>query len=175
MKDESIDSVLVFSRTKRGANTLANRLIKAGIEADAIHGNKSQNARQRALNNFKEGKIRVLVATDIAARGIDVNELSHVINFNLPEVPETYVHRIGRTGRAGFKGVALSFCDEEETPYLTNIEKLIRKTIPVIEDHPYKMIANTTPPVKKKTVKNTSTKKHGKNKNSRRRKNKLTK
>ncbi len=175
LKDESIDSVLVFSRTKRGANAITNGLIKAGIEAEAIHGNKSQNARQRALNNFKEGKTRVLIATDIAARGIDVNELSHVINFDLPEVPETYVHRIGRTGRAGSKGVALSFCDEEENAYLTNIEKLIRKTIPVIEEHPHKMIPDTTPIVKKKTVKNTSTKKYGPNKNSRRRKNKFSK
>ena len=114
LKDKSITSVLVFSRTKHGANIIANDLIKAGIEADAIHGNKSQNARQRALSNFKDGKIRVLVATDIAARGIDVNELSHVINFNLPEVPETYVHRIGRTGRAGFEGIAISFCDFSE-------------------------------------------------------------
>ncbi|WP_432664367.1 DEAD/DEAH box helicase [Wukongibacter baidiensis] len=175
LKNESIDSVLVFSRTKRGANAITNGLIKAGIDAEAIHGNKSQNARQRALNNFKEGKTKVLVATDIAARGIDVNELSHVINFDLPEVPETYVHRIGRTGRAGSKGVALSFCDEEENAYLTNIEKLIRKTIPAIEEHPHKMIPGTTPIVKKKTVKNTSTKKYSQNKNSRRRKNKFPK
>ncbi len=175
LKDESIESVLVFSRTKRGANQITNDLIKAGIEAAAIHGNKSQNVRQRALNNFKEGKIRVLVATDIAARGIDVNELSHVINFDLPEVPETYVHRIGRTGRAGLKGVAFSFCDEEEKAYFNNIEKLIRKTIPVIEDHPYKIIASTTSIVKKKTVKNTYTKRNGQNQNSSRRKNKLSK
>ncbi|MCY6483880.1 DEAD/DEAH box helicase [Clostridium aestuarii] len=175
LKDESIDSVLVFSRTKRGANGITNDLIKAGIEAEAIHGNKSQNARQRALNNFKEGKIRVLVATDIAARGIDVHELSHVINFDLPEVPETYVHRIGRTGRAGLKGAAISFCDEEEKEHLNDIEKLIRKTIPLIEEHPYKIIAGSTPIAKKKTVKNTSTKKYSKNRNSSRRKNKLPK
>lgn len=171
LKDESIESVLVFSRTKHGANKIVKDLIKAGIEADAIHGNKSQNARQRALSNFKEGKIRVLVATDIAARGIDVNELSHVINFDLPEVPETYVHRIGRTGRAGFKGVALSFCDEEEKSDLKKIEKLIRKRIPLIKDHPYKETSSTTPIVKKKTVPNTSTKKHRQNPYSRRRKN----
>ena len=175
IKDKSITSVLVFSRTKHGANIIANDLIKAGIEADAIHGNKSQNARQRALSNFKDGKIRVLVATDIAARGIDVNELSHVINFNLPEVPETYVHRIGRTGRAGFEGIAISFCDFSEKGYLNDIEKLIRKKIPLIEDHPYKMTGSTTPVVEKKTVKNTSTKKHGQNHNYRKPKKKPTK
>ena len=118
LKDEAVISALVFSRTKRGANMITKDLVKLGIEAEAIHGNKSQNARQLALSNFKSGKTRVLVATDIAARGIDVDELSHVINFNLPEVPETYVHRIGRTGRAGQKGIALSFCDEEEMDYL---------------------------------------------------------
>jgi ATP-dependent RNA helicase RhlE len=143
LKDKSIASVLVFSRTKRGANMITNDLVKAGIEAQAIHGNKSQNARQLALNNFKEGKIRALVATDIAARGIDVDELSHVINFDLPEVPETYVHRIGRTGRAGQKGIALSFCDEEEKDYLKSIEKLIHKKIPLIEEHPYNISAGT--------------------------------
>ncbi|MCM1988285.1 DEAD/DEAH box helicase [Oceanirhabdus seepicola] len=175
LKDESIDSVLVFSRTKRGANAITKDLVKVGIEAEAIHGNKSQNARQRALSNFKEGKIRVLVATDIAARGIDVNELSHVINFDLPEVPETYVHRIGRTGRAGFEGSAIAFCDVEEKAYLKSIEKLIRKTIPVIEDHPYKQIASDTPIVNKKPTKNTSTKKYGQNRNSNRRRNNSTK
>lgn len=138
LEDKSISSLLVFSRTKRGANMIASDLVKVGIQAAAIHGNKSQNARQLALNNFKERKIRVLVATDIAARGIDVEELSHVVNFDLPEVPETYVHRIGRTGRAGQKGTALSFCDGEERNYLKSIEKLICKKIPLIEDHPYR-------------------------------------
>ncbi|MEG1256512.1 DEAD/DEAH box helicase [Clostridium sp.] len=142
LKDESIPSVLVFSRTKHGANAITKELIKVGIEAQAIHGNKSQSARQLALSNFKEGKIRVLVATDIAARGIDVDELSHVINFDLPEVPETYVHRIGRTGRAGQTGVALSFCDGEEKTYLKSIEKLIRKTIPVVKENPYPLSAS---------------------------------
>lgn len=136
LKNNDFASVLVFSRTKYGANILARELLKVGIEAQAIHGNKSQNARQLALNNFKEGKIRVLVATDIAARGIDIDELSHVINFDLPEVPETYVHRIGRTGRAGQSGVAISFCDNEEKVYLNNIEKLIKKRIAILE---YKM------------------------------------
>lgn len=140
LKDKALESVLVFSRTKHGANKITEVLVKAGIEAEAIHGNKSQNARQRALSNFKEKKIRVLVATDIAARGIDVEELSHVINFDLPEVPETYVHRIGRTGRAGAGGTAISFCDEESKDLLREIQKLIAKTIPVVEDHPYPMV-----------------------------------
>lgn len=137
LKDESIASVLVFSRTKRGANVITKELVNAGIEAQAIHGDKSQNQRQLALSNFKEGKIRVLVATDIAARGIDVDELSHVVNFDLPEVPETYVHRIGRTGRAGNDGVAIAFCCEEEKELLRYIEKLIVKKVPVIENHPH--------------------------------------
>ncbi|MHC6179981.1 DEAD/DEAH box helicase [Clostridium sp. JNZ X4-2] len=137
LRDKSFESVLVFSRTKHGANKITGELVKAGIKAQAIHGNKSQNARQLALSNFKEKKIRVLVATDIAARGIDVEKISHVINFDLPDVPETYVHRIGRTGRAGSKGAALSFCDEEERQYLMDIEKIISKSIRIIEEHPY--------------------------------------
>ena len=112
---------------------------KEGIRALAIHGNKSQNARQAALGAFKDGTLRVLVATDIAARGIDVDELSHVINYDLPNVPETYVHRIGRTGRAGLSGDAISFCDFDEKAYLKDIEKLIKKKVPVVEDHPYPM------------------------------------
>lgn len=158
LKDKSIPSILVFSRTKRGANMIANDLVKVGIEAQAIHGNKSQNARQLALNNFKEGKTRVLVATDIAARGIDVDELSHVINFDLPEVPETYVHRIGRTGRAGQSGVAISFCDEEEVDYLKGIEKLIGKEIPLIDGENYRTTTSSKKPVSNKDVraKNTS-------------------
>jgi ATP-dependent RNA helicase RhlE len=143
LKDKSSESVLVFSRTKHGANKITEDLVKAGIEAQAIHGNKSQNARQLALSNFKEKKIRVLVATDIAARGIDIEELPLVINFDLPEVPETYVHRIGRTGRAGAGGVAISFCDEEEREYLKAIEKTISKAIPMIKDHPY-LISNSS-------------------------------
>jgi ATP-dependent RNA helicase RhlE len=137
LKDQSFTSALVFSRTKHGANIITRDLIKVGIEAQAIHGNKSQNARQLALSNFKSKKIRVLVATDIAARGIDVEELPLVINFDLPDVPETYVHRIGRTGRAGLGGVALSFCDEEEKASLKDIQKLIDKSIPIIKEHPY--------------------------------------
>ena len=140
LKDKSITSALVFSRTKHGADKIVKDLLTAGIEAQAIHGNKSQNVRQLALSNFKTGKTRVLVATDIAARGIDVEELSHVINFDLPNIPETYVHRIGRTGRAGLGGVALSFCDEEEKAYLKDIQKLISKSIPIIRDHPYPLL-----------------------------------
>lgn len=128
---------MVFTRTKHGADKVVKELVKVHIHAEAIHGNKSQNNRQRALTNFKTGKIKVLVATDIAARGIDVDELSHVINFDMPNVAETYVHRIGRTGRAGLSGVALSFCDSEELGELKDINKLIGKPIPVITDHPY--------------------------------------
>lgn len=140
LEDASVESALVFTRTKHGANKVAEGLVKAGIRAEAIHGNKSQGARQRALGNFKKGDTRVLVATDIAARGLDIEELSHVINFELPNIPETYVHRIGRTGRAGLSGVALSFCDEEEKPFLADIQKLIARKIPVVEGHPYPLI-----------------------------------
>ncbi|WP_293684234.1 DEAD/DEAH box helicase, partial [Spirosoma sp. 48-14] len=148
LNDRNIRSALVFARTKHGADRVAKDLLKAGIQAEAIHGNKSQNARQRALSNFKSRETRVLVATDIAARGIDVDELSHVINYELPNIPETYVHRIGRTGRAGHDGIALSFCDSEETAYLKDIHKLIGKTVPVVTDHPYVMdvaTASVTP------------------------------
>lgn len=137
LKDENIKSALVFARTKYGADKIAKELYRANIKADAIHGNKSQSARQKALTDFKNGKIRVLVATDIAARGIDVDDLSHVINYELPNVAETYVHRIGRTGRAGLSGIALSFCDVEEREFLRDINKLITQNIPVIEDHPF--------------------------------------
>jgi len=137
LKEKDIPSALVFSRTKHGADRIAKDLVKAGVQAQAIHGDKSQGARQLALNNFKGRKTRVLVATDIASRGIDIMELSHVVNFDLPNVPETYVHRIGRTGRAGLGGTAISFCDVEEKPLLKDIEKLIRISIPVAEDNPY--------------------------------------
>ena len=139
LKTTAIPSALVFTRTKHGADKVAQGLVRAGIRAEAIHGNKSQNARQRALLNFKSRQTRILVATDIAARGIDIDELTHVINFELPNVPETYVHRIGRTGRAGANGTALSFCDEEEKEFLRDIQKLIAKPIPVVEDHPHVM------------------------------------
>jgi len=139
LKDRSIARALVFSRTKHGANKIAEQLARSGVAAEAIHGNKSQGARERALANFKAGKTRVLVATDIAARGIDIDGVTHVINFDLPNVPESYVHRIGRTARAGASGIAISFCDREERPFLRDIEKLIRKAIPVVADHPYRI------------------------------------
>jgi ATP-dependent RNA helicase RhlE len=128
---------LVFSRTKHGANRIATILDRAGVNAAAIHGNKSQNARTRALEAFRGGDLRVLVATDLAARGLDVDDITHVINFDLPNVPETYVHRIGRTARAGASGMALSFCDVEERPYLVDIERLIDRHIERVEDHAY--------------------------------------
>ena len=148
LKDDNVKSALVFTRTKHGADKVVKFLNRANIEAEAIHGEKSQSARQRALSMFKNGDLRVLVATDIASRGIDINELSHVINFELPNIPESYVHRIGRTGRAGASGVALSFCDSEERAYLKDINKLITKSVPVIENHPYhsnhgRMISNS--------------------------------
>ena len=146
LKDKTITSALVFSRTKHGADKITRDLAKAGIQSRAIHGDKSQLSRQQALNSFKAKQTRVLVATDIAARGIDVEELSHVINYDLPNIPETYVHRIGRTGRAGLGGTAISFCDVEEKEYLRDIEKLITKKITVIADHPFPLIDNN--PVK---------------------------
>jgi ATP-dependent RNA helicase RhlE len=139
LKGEAINTALVFTRTKHGADRVVKDLTRAGVVAEAIHGNKSQNARQRALSNFKAQKTRVLVATDIAARGIDIDELSHVINFELPNVPETYVHRIGRTGRAGASGISISFCDAEEKAYLRDIQKLIGKSVPVADNNPYPM------------------------------------
>jgi ATP-dependent RNA helicase RhlE len=139
LKEQDIPTALVFTRTKHGADKVAQGLSRAGIRAEAIHGNKSQNARQRALLNFKSRQTRILVATDIAARGIDIDELTHVINFELPNVPETYVHRIGRTGRAGASGIAISFCDAEEKEYLHDIQKLITRAIPVAEDNPFAM------------------------------------
>jgi ATP-dependent RNA helicase RhlE len=140
LKNKDIVSALVFTRTKRRADKVSKALEKEGIKCKAIHGDKSQNSRQAALTSFKNREIRVLVATDVAARGIDVDELSHVINFDLPNIPETYVHRIGRTGRAGFGGVAISFCDNEEREFLADIEKLIAKKIEIIKDHPYPLM-----------------------------------
>lgn len=137
LDNPDIESVLVFTRTKHGADKVVKMLLKHNIKALAIHGNKAQNARQRALSSFKDRSIRVLVATDIAARGIDVDKLSYVINFEIPNIPETYVHRIGRTGRAGLDGIALTFCDHDEVAYLRDIEKLIRTKIPKNEDHPF--------------------------------------
>ena len=155
LKPEVVNA-LVFSRTKHGADKIAKDLNKQGIPAAAIHGNKSQTARVTALEDFKAGKTRVLVATDIAARGIDISELSHVFNYDLPEVPETYVHRIGRTARAGADGTAVSFCAPEEKEYLAGIEKLNRRQIPVVSGHPWDGVpapVKAAPPVRGKKPK----------------------
>lgn len=154
LKNPAILTCLVFTRTKHGADKVVNLLTKFNIKAEAIHGNKSQNARQRALSNFKDQATRVLVATDIAARGIDVDNLQFVLNFEIPNIAETYVHRIGRTGRAGANGTAISFCDAEEKPFLADIEKLISKKIPVNDQHPFPLMnhrpikENGKPPVR---------------------------
>ena len=140
LQDEKIKTALVFTRTKFGADKVVKVLKKKNISAEAIHGNKAQNARQRALSNFKAQTTRVLVATDIAARGIDVDDLEYVINYEIPNISETYVHRIGRTGRAGANGTAISFCDAEEKAYLWDIEKLITKKLQVVDDHPFPLI-----------------------------------
>lgn len=134
---ENLSDVLVFSRTKHGADNVVKSLRNKGVAAEAIHGDKSQNARQRVLDAFKKKKVGVLVATDIAARGIDIDQLPYVINFDLPNIPETYVHRIGRTGRAGNGGVAISFCGKDEAPYWKDIQKLIKVDVEVVKDHPY--------------------------------------
>jgi ATP-dependent RNA helicase RhlE len=137
LKDKKFSRVIVFTRTKHGANKVVEVLTKNGITSEAIHGNKSQNARQKSLDNFKKGRVRILVATDIAARGIDIDDISHVINFEIPNISESYVHRIGRTARAGAQGIAISFCDAEERAFLRDIEKLIGRPIPVDIDQPY--------------------------------------
>lgn len=146
LQNPEIESALVFTRTKHGADRVVRELTKAKVSASAIHGDKSQNARQKALGDFKQHRTRVLVATDIAARGIDIEELSHVINYDIPEVPETYVHRIGRTGRAGLSGIAISFCDINEKADFSQVEKLIGKKVPVVEDHPYPMLITVPTP-----------------------------
>ena len=147
LQDSAIKTALVFTRTKHGADKVVKILQRFNIRAAAIHGNKSQNARQGALSDFKNGTLRVLVATDIAARGIDIDELTHVINFEMPNIPETYVHRIGRTGRAGNTGIAISFCSREERDELRDIQKLIGKNIPVVQEHPFLANANAAAPI----------------------------
>lgn len=137
LKDKKEDQVLIFTRTKHGADRLVRKLKKLDYKADAIHGNKAQNNRQRTLKNFKEKKTKILVATDIAARGIDISKLGYMVNFDIPNVPETYVHRIGRVGRAGEQGVAISICEPEENAYIKSIEKTTRLQIPIAEGHPY--------------------------------------
>ena len=147
LKEEEMESVLIFTKTKHGADRLVKQLSKEKIVAMAIHGDKSQGARQKALGEFKNKNLKILIATDIAARGIDIDELSHVINYDIPNIPETYVHRIGRTGRAGQSGCAISFCDHFEKEFLADITKLIRKQIPEVKDHPYPI--QVTIPVEK--------------------------
>jgi ATP-dependent RNA helicase RhlE len=156
--NKDLKSVLVFSRTKHGANRIVQQLEESGFRAKAIHGNKSQTARQKALTLFKTKQIRVLVATDIAARGIDVDELSHVINYDLPEVPETYIHRIGRTGRAGLGGVAISFCSQEESDLLNDIQKHLKMKIDIIRDSVYSIVLLNIP-AKSKSKKSTKSNK----------------
>ncbi len=155
LEEQNIPTALVFSRTKHGADKIVKFLNRSKIKSGAIHGNKSQNARQNALKDFKKGNLKVLVATDIAARGIDIDELSHVFNYDLPNVPETYVHRIGRTGRAGNEGVAIAFCDAEERSDLKSIEKLTSQRIPVIDGHPFPLdpnaVAAKAAPARRKT------------------------
>lgn len=158
LRNENIETVLVFAQMKHAADKLAYKLNQVGITAEAIHGNKSQNARQKALENFKSKKTRVLVATDIAARGIDIDALAYVVNYDLPNVPETYVHRIGRTGRAGASGTAISFCDVSERSLLRDIEKLSGKKLPVITEHPYassqSVVTTAKVPAKTRSTKN---------------------
>ncbi|MDO9548706.1 MAG: DEAD/DEAH box helicase [Candidatus Marinimicrobia bacterium] len=155
LEDRSIVTALIFTRTKYGADKLTRFMTRNGIRAEAIHGNKSQGARQQALSNFKSRKIRALVASDIAARGLDIDDLSCVINYEIPNIPETYVHRIGRTGRAGATGIAISFCNAEEAAYLQGIQALLPEIIPVVEDHPFPMkevAATPSPPGRKPSV-----------------------
>ncbi len=152
LRDPALSRVLVFTRTKHTANRLAEQLVRAGFGAEAIHGNKSQGARQRALEDFRAGAVRVLVATDIAARGIDIDAISHVVNYELPNVPETYVHRIGRTARAGAAGSAISLCDTEERAYLRDIERLIGRKVPVAAGHPFRAPAPAPQPQRRRAA-----------------------
>ncbi|MBB2952392.1 MULTISPECIES: DEAD/DEAH box helicase [Sphingobacterium] len=170
LKEKNINHVLVFSKTKHGADRIVKDLAKKNIQSAAIHGNKSQSARQNALKNFKDRTLRVLVATDIAARGIDIDELAFVINYDLPNIPESYVHRIGRTGRAGKDGQAISFCDEEEYAFLLDIQKSIRMEIPLVEKHPYALHISGVAPKKagtaKKSGRPSSTSRNGQSSNN---------
>ena len=167
LKNSELERILVFMRTKHRANNLAKQLSSGAMKAEAIHGNKSQTARTRALENFKNGKTRILVATDIAARGIDVDDVTHVVNFDLPNIPESYVHRIGRTARAEASGIAYSFVSVEERAYLKDIEALIGESIQIVEDHPFVSDVAADAPVKKPSSSNGN--KNSRNKNRRKR------
>jgi ATP-dependent RNA helicase RhlE len=164
IRNENISDVLVFSRTKHGADNVVKALRKQGVAAEAIHGDKSQNARQRVLDAFKAKEVGVLVATDIAARGIDIDKLPYVINFDLPNIPETYVHRIGRTGRAGEGGIAISFCGKDEAPYWKDIQKLIKVNVSEIKDHPFPWAGKAEEEEKPESHSNRSGGHHNKNK-----------
>ena len=170
LKEMEVPMSLVFTRTKHGADKVVRFLNKKGISSAAIHGNKSQNARQKALNQFKDGKIKTLIATDIAARGIDIDDLTHVFNFDLPNISESYVHRIGRTGRAGNEGIAIAFCSAAEKADLKNIEKLIGKKIPVIGNHPYPSVEEETEPTSKKPQNSNNNRRKGSSNNGKSRK-----
>ncbi len=170
LKEMEVPMSLVFTRTKHGADKVVRFLNKKGISSAAIHGNKSQNARQKALNQFKDGKIKTLIATDIAARGIDIDDLTHVFNFDLPNISESYVHRIGRTGRAGNEGIAIAFCSAAEKADLKNIEKLIGKKIPVIGNHPYPSVEEETEPTAKKPQNSNNNRRKGRSNNGKSRK-----
>lgn len=174
LKNRELERVLVFMRTKHRANNLAKQLSRGSMKAEAIHGNKSQTARTRALKNFKDGRTRVLVATDIAARGLDINEVTHVVNFDLPNIPESYVHRIGRTARAQAEGIAYSFVSVEERAYLKDIEKLIGERLPIVEEHPYVSDVPANAPIqqpKKSKGKHNSRNKNRRSRNRRRKPN----
>jgi ATP-dependent RNA helicase RhlE len=171
IEEHNMFRVLVFTRTKRGANRLGEQLSKAKIPSEAIHGNKSNNARQRALAAFTKGKVQVLVATDIVARGIDVDDITHVINYDLPNESESYVHRIGRTGRAGSDGIAMSFCGTDERGYLKDIERLMQMHIPVVAEHPYQSSAGMPEPTNLAGRHNGSSKNKGKSGGGRNRSN----
>ncbi|TGD59836.1 DEAD/DEAH box helicase [Flavobacterium humi] len=160
IRNEKLSNILVFSRTKHGADNVVKALRKQGLSAEAIHGDKSQNARQRALDNFKNKETNILVATDIAARGIDIEQLPFVINFDLPNIPETYVHRIGRTGRAGNGGIAISFCGKDEEPYWKDIIKLTKAKVTTIEEHPYPWKNNAGEPIQPESNSNRSAGRH---------------
>jgi ATP-dependent RNA helicase RhlE len=150
LEDEDLDQVLLFCRTKHGANKIVRNLQKKKINAAAIHGDRTQNQRQKALGDFKDGKVRVLVATDIAARGIDIDKLRYVINYNIPNESETYVHRIGRCGRAGEEGVAISITEPEENAFVKDVEKLIKQKLELIKDNPYPQTDQPMTPMEKK-------------------------